>query len=119
MPNLHKEKSQWLLELNSGDNILLYQPKVKPSDELSLLEKIFTNYPIEKAFYTKISVHVSGEIMDYHLVALETKSTFIFDNLLPDLISSKKILSGFKFLDLASIPSLSKEIRRSNLFYKK
>ncbi len=119
MSDLHKKNPQWFLELNPGDKSMLYQPKVIPKNELDFLKKILEHHLIEKAFYTKISVNMSGEIVDYHLVALEAESGFIVDDLLEDLISSQKVLAGFKFFDLSANNMLAKDIRRSKLFYEK
>lgn len=119
MSDLHKKKSQWFLELNPGDKSMLYQPKVMPKYELDFLEKTLARHLIEKAFYTKISVNMSGEIVDYHLVAFETESGFIVDDLLADLASNQEVLAGFKFLDLSTNNMLAKDIMRSKLFYKK
>ena len=118
MSDLHEKRTQWLLKLNPGDKAMLYQPRITPRDELALVQRILTKHPIEKAFYTKISINTKGGIFDYHLIGLELKPEFSSENFLVDLSINEKKLNNFKFLDLNNNMGLSNQIRKSKIIYE-
>lgn len=118
MPNASESGSRWLLKLNSGDRVMLYQPKIMPEDELTFVHSILAKHEIKKAFYTKISVSSDGKILDYHLVAMELNPEFSPEVFFEDLSSNVNKLSGFKFLYLNNNVELSAQIRRCKNIYE-
>lgn len=119
MDILHKKDSNWLLHLNPGDKVMIYQPRSMPINELVLIESIIKNLLINDAYYTKISVNSNGEILDYHLIGLHTASEFILKDLISGLDSNAENLKDFKFLDLSTNSLIFNQIIKNKPFYKK
>lgn len=98
---------------------MLYQPKVIPTNELSIVREILKKQAVKKAFYSKISISFNKEIMDYHLVGLDCDTQFVLNDLILDFNSNKEELKDLKFLDLSINNQISPHIRRNKPFYSK
>lgn len=106
----------------SNDNILLYQPKVLPTDLLRDIKNLCDTLPlIEKAFYCRSSILIESTIIENNIIGLEIVSDTNIDQLKLITTASKQLLEQNKDLRFVIIHEqpfkryFSKEVP----FYKK